>query len=72
MISRLAGRTTSVSRPEGRHHLFNDTMLKLVEVDMQRNGTVHGFRSNFRNWGQNDTTIARNVLEYCRHHIEGE
>jgi hypothetical protein len=46
-------------------------MLKLLKVDMQRKATVHGFRSSFRTWGQNDTTIARDVLEYCLHHIEG-
>jgi hypothetical protein len=47
-------------------------MLKLLKVDMERNATVHGFRSGFRTWGQNETTIARDVLEYCLHHIEGE
>lgn len=50
----------------------NNTMLKLLKVDMKRNATVHGFRSSFRTWGQNETTIARDVLEYCLHHIEGE
>jgi integrase len=47
-------------------------MLKLLKVDMQRNATVHGFRSSCRTWEQNDTTIARDVLEYCLHHIKGE
>ncbi|MGJ4939310.1 tyrosine-type recombinase/integrase [Bradyrhizobium sp. HKCCYLS1011] len=49
----------------------NNTMLKLLKVDMGRNATVHGFRSTFRTWGQNETAIEREVLEYCLHHIEG-
>jgi integrase len=50
----------------------NNTMLKLLKVDMGRNATVHGFRSTFRTWGQNETSHEREVLEYCLHHIEGE
>jgi integrase len=50
----------------------NNTMLKLLKVDMGRNATVHGFRSTFRTWAQNETTHEREVLEYCLHHIEGE
>jgi integrase len=49
----------------------NNTMLKLLKVDMGRKATVHGFRSTFRTWGQNETSIEREVLEYCLHHIEG-
>jgi integrase len=49
----------------------NNTMLKLLKVDMARCATVHGFRSTFRTWGQNETSIEREVLEYCLHHIEG-
>ena len=49
----------------------NNTMLKLLKVDMSRKATVHGFRSTFRTWGQNETSIEREVLEYCLHHIEG-
>jgi integrase len=61
----------------------NNTMLKLLKVDLGRsNVTVHGFRSSFRTWGQNETplvdakgkptvAIAREVLELCLHHIEG-
>jgi integrase len=49
----------------------NNTMLKLLKIDMERSATVHGFRSTFRTWGQNETSIEREVLEYCLHHIEG-
>jgi hypothetical protein len=38
---------------------------------MARKATVHGFRSTFRTWGQNETSIEREVLEYCLHHMEG-
>jgi hypothetical protein len=38
---------------------------------MGREATVHGFRSSFRTWGQDKTEIAREVLKYCLHHIEG-
>lgn len=48
-----------------------NTMLKLLKVDMKRKATCHGFRASFRSWGQNETDIARDVLEYCLHHIEG-
>jgi len=50
----------------------NNTMLKLLKVDMAREATVHGFRTVFRTWGQNETPFAREVLEYCLHHIEGD
>jgi integrase len=30
----------------------NNTMLKLLKVDMARKATVHGFRSTFRTWGR--------------------
>ena len=32
---------------------------------------MHGFRSTFRTWGQNETSIEREVLVYCLHHMEG-
>jgi hypothetical protein len=69
-------------KPEGWHDQYvfrglkagstcsNNTMLKLLKVDMERNATVRGFRSSFRTGGQNETTIAGDVMEH--HHIEGE
>src|SRR5262249_17071682 len=50
----------------------NNTMLKLLKVDMSKVATVHGFRSTFRTWGQNETSIPRKILEYCIHHIKGD
>jgi hypothetical protein len=48
------------------------TELKSLNPSTLSNAqTVHGFRSTFRTWGQNETSIEREVLEYCLHHIEG-
>jgi integrase len=52
--------------------LSNNTMLKLLQKDLKRpDCTVHGFRTSFRSWGQNETTHRRECLEFCLHHIEG-
>ncbi|MGJ4888865.1 tyrosine-type recombinase/integrase [Bradyrhizobium sp. HKCCYLRH3099] len=52
--------------------MSNNTMLKLLQQDLKRpDVTVHGFRTSFRSWGQNETTHSRECLEYCLHHIEG-
>jgi len=41
-------------------------------VDQKGNPiTVHGFRSTFRTWGQDETTFPPEVLEHCVAHIEG-
>jgi integrase len=50
----------------------NNTMLKLLQQDLKRpDVTVHGFRTSFRSWGQNETDHSRECLEFCLHHIEG-
>jgi integrase len=51
-------------------HISSYTMLKLLQTT-HPNLTVHGFRSSFRTWGQETTSIDRDTLEYCLHHIEG-
>lgn len=51
-------------------HLSRNTMLKLLQAT-QPHLTVHGFRSSFRTWGQEVTSIDHDTLEYCLHHIEG-
>jgi integrase len=51
-------------------HLSRNTMLKLLQAT-HPTLTVHGFRSSFRTWGQEATTIEHDTLEYCLHHIEG-
>jgi len=49
----------------------NNTMLKLLKVDMGRNATVHGFRSCFRTWAAERTTFAREVVEAALAHVVG-
>jgi integrase len=51
-------------------HISSYTMLKLLQQDHPQ-FTVHGFRSCFRTWGQEVTSIDSDTLEYCLHHIEG-
>jgi integrase len=51
-------------------HISSYTMLKLLQTT-HPHLTVHGFRSSFRTWGQETTSIDRDTLEYCLHHIEG-
>jgi integrase len=51
-------------------HMSRNSMLKLLHSTCP-DLTVHGFRSAFRTWGQEATTIDRDTLEYCLHHIEG-
>jgi integrase len=50
----------------------NNAILKLLQQDLKRpDVTVHGFRTSFRSWGQNETDHSRECLEFCLHHIEG-
>lgn len=51
-------------------HISRNTMLKLLQ-STHEGFTVHGFRSSFRTWGQEITSIEHDTLEYCLHHIEG-
>ena len=52
--------------------MSNNTMLKLLQKDLEQpDVTVHGFRTSFRSWGQNESSHSRECLEYCLHHIEG-
>ncbi|MGJ4899427.1 tyrosine-type recombinase/integrase [Bradyrhizobium oligotrophicum] len=53
--------------------MSNNTMLKLLQQDLGRdNVTVHGFRSSFRSWGQDETEHSHETLEFCLHHITGD
>lgn len=52
-------------------HISRQTMLNVLQAT-HAGLTVHGFRSSFRTWGQEeDTGIESDILEYCLHHIEG-
>ena len=51
-------------------HITGHTMLKLLQAD-HPGLTVHGFRTSFRSWGADLSSIDSDTLEYCLHHIEG-
>jgi integrase len=53
--------------------MSNNTMLKLLQQDLEQpDYTVHGFRSSFRSWGQDETEHSHETLEFCLHHITGD
>jgi integrase len=49
------------------------TMLKhLKEITGDKHLTVHGFRSTFRTWAQEETDFEEEIIEHCLHHITGD
>jgi integrase len=54
--------------------ISNNTMLKnLKEITGDDSLTVHGFRTTFRSWVQDEETgIDRETAEHCMHHILGD
>jgi integrase len=54
--------------------MSNNTMLKkLKEITGDDTLTVHGFRTTFRSWVQDEETgIDRETAEHCMHHILGD
>ena len=48
------------------------TMLKLLQQDMKRDATVHGFRAAFRTWADEVTTFQNQAVEFCLAHIPGD
>ncbi|WP_315833459.1 tyrosine-type recombinase/integrase [Bradyrhizobium prioriisuperbiae] len=58
----------SLKRP-----ISNMTMLKhLKEIAGDKKLTVHGFRSTFRTWAQEETDFEEEIIEHCLHHITGD
>jgi integrase len=50
--------------------ISNMTMLKhLKEITGDDTLTVHGFRTTFRTWAQEETDFEEEILEHCLHHI---
>jgi integrase len=49
-----------------------NTLLKLIKVDLGYDATTHGCRTTFRSWTQNKTEHDEATLEYCLHHIKGD
>jgi integrase len=53
--------------------ISNMTMLKhLKEITGDKHLTVHGFRSTFRTWAQEETDFEEEIIEHCLHHITGD
>jgi integrase len=52
--------------------ISNMTMLKhLKEITEDETLTVHGFRTTFRTWAQEETDFEEEIVEHCLHHITG-
>jgi integrase len=53
--------------------ISNMTMLKhLKEITGDETLTVHGFRTTFRTWAQEETDFEEEIVEHCLHHITGD
>jgi integrase len=53
--------------------MSNMTMLKyLKELTGDESLTVHGFRTTFRTWAQEETDFQEEIVEHCLHHITGD
>jgi integrase len=53
--------------------ISNMTMLKhLKEITADETLTVHGFRTTFRTWAQEETDFEEEIVEHCLHHITGD
>jgi hypothetical protein len=53
--------------------MSNMTMLKhLKEITGDETLTVHGFRTTFRTWAQEETDFEEEIVEHCLHHITGD
>jgi integrase len=48
------------------------TMLKLLQKDLKRDATVHGFRAAFKTWADEETTFQNQAVEFCLAHIPGD
>src|SRR5439155_9617460 len=53
--------------------ISNMTMLKhLKQTTGDETLTVHGFRTTFRTWAQEETDFEEEIVEHCLHHITGD
>jgi integrase len=53
--------------------MSNNTMLKhLKAITGDATLTVHGFRTTFRTWAQEETDFEEEIIEHCLHHITGD
>jgi integrase len=53
--------------------MSNMTMLnRLKDITGDETLTVHGFRTTFRTWAQEETEFEEEIVEHCLHHITGD
>ena len=53
--------------------MSNMTMLnRLKDITGDDGLTVHGFRTTFRTWAQEETDFEEEIVEHCLHHITGD
>ncbi|MGJ5135685.1 tyrosine-type recombinase/integrase [Bradyrhizobium oligotrophicum] len=53
--------------------ISNMTMLNyLKQISRDPTLTVHGFRTTFRTWAQEETDFEEEIIEHCLHHITGD
>jgi integrase len=56
-----------------RSHLGSDAMLTLLErIGWNDRTTTHGIRASFKTWASERTNYAREVVELCLSHVQGD
>src|SRR6516162_9596513 len=58
----------------GREHRvpLSDRAMRMRLRRMKADGTVHGFRSSFRDWAGNETSYPRDLIETALAHVVGD
>lgn len=51
--------------------LSDMALLKLLQQDMKRDATVHGFRATLRTWADEEMNFSNQAVEFCLAHIPG-
>jgi integrase len=52
--------------------MSNMAMLELLKDMGRSNITVHGFRSTFKTWCDEETTFSNQAVEFCIAHVPGD
>jgi integrase len=58
--------------PSPRGMVLSDMTLSKLVRELGFDATVHGFRSSFRTWAQEQTNAPREVAEAALAHISGD
>ena len=57
--------------PSARAKALHGDQLARVLRDLKIEGTLHGFRSSFRDWAAEKTNVPHEICEFALAHIEG-